>query len=167
MAKSKVPPKAGTDPSQPPKRLRRSRTRGWRMPADALYVGRPTRFGNPFPTFGDWTARAAAILGYPLDPLGVRQASLALFRGWLLGESVRPGPKGTALNEGAPSAQAVVVAVAASGHPPEPPKVPEAPPPLPVIRETLAGADLVCWCRLDEPCHADLLILLANSPPPT
>lgn len=31
-----------------PKRIQRSRARGWRMPEDAVYVGRPTRWGNPF-----------------------------------------------------------------------------------------------------------------------
>ena len=31
-----------------PKRIQRQRTRGWRMPEGAIYVGRPTRWGNPF-----------------------------------------------------------------------------------------------------------------------
>jgi hypothetical protein len=26
----------------------------------------------------------------------------------------------------------------------------------------LAGCDLACWCPLDQPCHADLLLELAN-----
>lgn len=26
----------------------------------------------------------------------------------------------------------------------------------------LRGKDLACWCRLDEPCHADTLLRLAN-----
>jgi hypothetical protein len=29
------------------------------------------------------------------------------------------------------------------------------------IRE-LAGRDLACWCPLDQPCHADVLLELAN-----
>jgi hypothetical protein len=35
-----------------PKRIQRKRIKGWRMPENAVYVGRPTRWGNPFP----WTA---------------------------------------------------------------------------------------------------------------
>ncbi|MEU4235561.1 DUF4326 domain-containing protein [Nonomuraea sp. NPDC026600] len=32
-------------------------------------------------------------------------------------------------------------------------------------RRELAGRDLACWCRLDEPCHADVwLDILANPP---
>jgi len=29
-------------------------------------------------------------------------------------------------------------------------------------RETLAGRDLACWCPLDQPCHADVLLEVAN-----
>jgi hypothetical protein len=31
------------------------------------------------------------------------------------------------------------------------------------VRRELAGKDLACWCPLDEPCHADVLLLIANS----
>lgn len=28
----------------------------------------------------------------------------------------------------------------------------------------LRGRDLACWCPLDQPCHADVLLRLANAP---
>ncbi len=28
----------------------------------------------------------------------------------------------------------------------------------------LRGKNLACWCRLDQPCHADVLLELANRP---
>lgn len=31
-----------------PKRIQRKRSKGWRMPEGAVYVGRPTKWGNPF-----------------------------------------------------------------------------------------------------------------------
>lgn len=31
-----------------PQRIQRKRTRGWRMPEGAVYVGRGSKFGNPF-----------------------------------------------------------------------------------------------------------------------
>jgi hypothetical protein len=31
-------------------------------------------------------------------------------------------------------------------------------------RKELAGRDLACWCPLDEPCHADVLLDVANAP---
>jgi hypothetical protein len=30
---------------------------------------------------------------------------------------------------------------------------------------SLSGKDLACWCALDQPCHADALLALANPPP--
>ena len=30
------------------------------------------------------------------------------------------------------------------------------------VRRDLAGHDLACWCPLDEPCHADVLLDVAN-----
>lgn len=38
---------------------------------------------------------------------------------------------------------------------------------LTTLRAELAGHDLACWCPLDQPCHADVLLELANSPSPT
>jgi hypothetical protein len=31
-----------------PKRIQRQRTKGWRMPANTVYVGRPSAWGNPY-----------------------------------------------------------------------------------------------------------------------
>ena len=31
-----------------PERIQRRRTKGWRMPKNCVYVGRPSKFGNPF-----------------------------------------------------------------------------------------------------------------------
>ncbi len=30
------------------------------------------------------------------------------------------------------------------------------------VRRELAGRDLACWCPLDGPCHADVLLEVAN-----
>lgn len=32
-------------------------------------------------------------------------------------------------------------------------------------REELAGKHLACWCPLDAPCHADILLAVANDWP--
>jgi len=31
-----------------------------------------------------------------------------------------------------------------------------------IIQKELRGKNLVCWCRPDRPCHADILITIAN-----
>jgi hypothetical protein len=36
------------------------------------------------------------------------------------------------------------------------------PPAVAELRRGLGGRNLGCWCPLDGPCHADLLIKLAN-----
>lgn len=30
------------------------------------------------------------------------------------------------------------------------------------VRRELRGKDLACWCKLSDPCHADILLELAN-----
>jgi hypothetical protein len=37
----------------------------------------------------------------------------------------------------------------------------------PMWLERLRGKDLACWCRLTSPCHADILLRLANEAPPS
>lgn len=37
-----------------------------------------------------------------------------------------------------------------------------APPEIPAIRGELAGRNLACWCAPGTPCHADILLRIAN-----
>lgn len=91
-----------------PQRVQRRRAQGWRMPANTVYVGRPSRWGNPYSVSGETTtARAVAL--YRED---LRRA--------LGHDEVRRG------------------------------------------LEALRGKNLACWCPLDQPCHADVLLELAN-----
>ena len=64
-------------------RIRRQRTRGWRMPPNASYVGRPTVFGNPFrvdvPYCGP-TIRTPRTVGETVDA----------FRLWLQEDTLPP-----------------------------------------------------------------------------
>jgi len=39
--------------------------------------------------------------------------------------------------------------------------IPQAAPPDP---SPLRGKNLACWCALDAPCHADVLLEIANGP---
>lgn len=38
-------------------------------------------------------------------------------------------------------------------------------PDLEQIRAALAGKNLACWCPLDQPCHGDVLLEVANRDP--
>ncbi len=39
------------------------------------------------------------------------------------------------------------------------------PPTIEAIRRYLGGKNLACWCSIDAPCHANLLLQLANPAP--
>jgi hypothetical protein len=121
-----------------PVRIQRKRTKGWRMPEGAVYVGRPSRWGNPF-VGEEWYDLDLSLRLYDdvargiWDPLPLRERdvsdAVALS---IYGDSRR----WTRRFRG--------------GHPRE------------AIRYELSGRDLVCWCPLDQPCHADVLLELAN-----
>lgn len=36
------------------------------------------------------------------------------------------------------------------------------PPSMEAVRAHLRGKNLACWCRKDQPCHADVLLEIAN-----
>jgi hypothetical protein len=77
------------------------------MPEGAVYVGRPTKWGNPF-TVPDCGTHADAVRCFE--------------------SLLRNGPL---WND--------------------------------EVRAELRGKDLVCWCSLDKPCHADVLLEIANA----
>ena len=93
-------------------RIQRKRTAGWKMPSNTIYVGRPSRWGNPFKVAEH--CRHTEVF--------FRQQAVDRFSEWV---------------EGQPLLQAD-------------------------IRRELAGKDLACWCRTDHPCHADVLLRIAN-----
>ena len=102
-----------------PVRIQRQRTRGWRMPEGVVYVGRPTRWGNPYRGNSPVSTRSALVaFRYQLtaaleDPYGSEPIDIE-FR--IMAERLTD----------------------------------------------LRGRHLACWCPLDQPCHADVLLELAN-----
>ncbi|MFE6354340.1 DUF4326 domain-containing protein [Streptomyces rochei] len=127
-----------------PRRIQRRRVKGWRAPNGAVYVGRGSRWGNPCTQI-----RTPALDGSAWE----REGRL----GKVSGQQhafVHPDKTVTwHLVQDATREQAVamfrdwLVLV---------PRLAEA------ARTELRGRDLMCWCPLDEPCHADVLLELAN-----
>ncbi len=130
-------------------RIQRQRTKGWRMPEGAVYVGRPTLFGNP------WTVADARDNGIPPDERAawcVRQYLAELEHGGLMSDwSAFVGD----------SRWEAVDAVFDAVSPPERDdfggiKIRSV---RPLFRHLLRDAQAVaCWCPLDQPCHGDVLI---------
>ncbi len=117
-----------------PDRIQRLRLSDWRKPEGAVYVGRPTKFGNPFPVH---------VYG--------RELAVQLYRN-VLTRSWSPA----ALDDVADMAYVNAYEHMANlrGRLPGDPAA--------IVRDELAGRDLMCWCRLDEACHADVLLDIAN-----
>lgn len=113
-----------------PQRIQRQRAKGWRMPEGAVYVGRPTKWGNPFQVGTprprpEWNPDIPAILWTP-------ETATAAYRRWLTTTASQP----------LYGVDRAVILIA----------LPE-----------LCGRDLCCWCPLDSPCHADVLLEIANA----
>src|SRR3990167_2483641 len=123
---------AGDDMSQKPQRIQRKRSKGWRMPEGCVYVGRPSKWGNPFVVHGD---RMQNGQRYPMTP----SVAVGCFRSVLTKEGawspipVHLWPRG---------------------------KIPAVWTTVEEVKRELRGKDLACWCPLDQPCHADVLLEL-------
>ena|SRR3990172_7279192 len=96
-----------------PKRIQRRRVKGWRMPPNTLYVGRPTKWGNPY---------RIDELSHddPPQPLMAKEC-VELFEIYTVPELIEDG-----------------------------------------LLEELRDKNLSCWCKIGEPCHADVLLRMAN-----
>ena len=105
-----------------PKRIQRRRAKGWRMPTNAVYVGRPTKWGNPF------------VVGVD----GTRAECLHLYRALAMGFLCISKER-----EHVERQQRAHRAMEAA-------------------KRELRGKDLACFCPLSSPCHADVLLELAN-----
>ena len=126
-----------------PVRLQRRRTKGYRLPPNAVYVGRPSLWGNPYSlddvrVIYPWIApadRAAFAVGLyrqELDHFG-----LLTDYDYVVGEARWYETQADVARSGARSMAEYAP-------------------------HALRGHDLACWCPLDQPCHADVLLELAN-----
>lgn len=136
------------------KRIQRQRKKGWRMPEGAVYVGRPSRWGNPFSADSERVREFARRLDFwPTEQTG-RYYAARLFGLWMEGprrvESLRRWGPTLEFVEGWIGGTAYMEGVGVIDVPMRPDITP------------LRGRDLACWCPLDQPCHADVLLELAN-----
>lgn len=145
-----------------PTRIQRRRTKGWRMPQGAVYVGRGTRWGNPWRLkTPNALARVPALDGSAWEVEG-RISAHGMSHPYF-----HPGGRVTHHRiRYMTRAECVEVYRAALTEPTFERHVFQGvgEPWLSVedVRRELAGRDLACWCRPDQPCHADVLIELAN-----
>lgn len=115
-----------------PERVQRTRRKGQHgMPEGAVYVGRGSKWGNPFRVIKDG-------IGYHVI------------------HTDEDGHEMYVVGTDDDQASAVSVAVAEyETHLTEHPEL------VLAARAELAGKDLACWCRPGAPCHGDLLVRVA------
>lgn len=143
-----------------PQRIQRRRSKGWRMPEGAIYVGRPSRWGNPFAVGGpSGLARVPAVdhSGHEWEYEGrISAAGMRHDYHHADGRIIRCTIREMTVAETVECYRAYVTG---GGWPID--WKPFGAPTLDEIR-TLSGRDLCCWCPPDQPCHADVLLELAN-----
>lgn len=125
-----------SNPTEAPRRVQQSRAKGWRKPENTVGVTRPSRWGNPFP-----------VSEYGLE------LSLALFR-----NTLRGAWKPSLLDQNEPDAYWDITykrhnewrARMGNAYGTD------------LAKAELRGKNLMCFCPLDQPCHADVLLDIAN-----
>ncbi len=123
-----------------PERIQLKRTKGWRMPPNTRKVDRSTVFGNPVVC----TPHGCELK--PCECCEPFRCCVKVFREYLeSGLENRPSRTGsfTIMMEGK------------IGYPNRNKLVKRLP--------DLRGKNVACWCELDRPCHADVLLELANA----
>ena len=108
-----------------------------------------------------------------IDPGTPKRVQRKRTKGWRMPANTvgvtRPGPYGNPFRVGrdGTAAECVVkfrraweAALRCAATPPREPPMPFG---KPVYLGPLKGKNLACWCALDQPCHADVLLELANA----
>lgn len=137
-----------------PHRVQLSRAKGWRMPENTVKVDRSTKWGNPFNFKRSEHCWTALALGFKGDGKGRQAASVHAFRYWL------QGGRGVHFSRCGLYAEVAGDTVPISESPDA---IAPPPPSIATVQAELRGKNLACWCALDAPCHADVLLELANS----
>jgi len=112
-----------------PHRIQRKRTKGWKMPRNTVYVGRGSKWGNPFvvsqPVGSEWfdVFTQTDIFQYFTREYEVKthEEAVGLFKKYFTASMSDE------------------------------------------VKE-LRGKNLACWCKPGQPCHADVLMEMANKP---
>lgn len=117
-----------------PRRIQLRRIKGWRLPPNTVVVSRPTKWGNP------WTVEGTRRW---LESVGVKETYSRKERAENCVEQYRN--------------------LVIHGFPVGPNYNPTR---LWILKNIhhLRGKNLACWCKLDMPCHADVLLEVANGP---
>lgn len=135
-----------------PDRIRLARAKGWRMPEGVVNVSRASIWGNPWRvgTPGSVLLPLQVRVGWGMDvqtagPLTPTEA-VGAYRAWLDGQAAQLPARLNARGRHVYRDRLELRRAAILSRLPE-----------------LRGHTLACWCALDAPCHADVLLEMANA----
>lgn len=125
-----------------PVRLQLSRRKGFNLRAlsretnglDAVVVSRPGPLGNPWHV-STVAVYAQAMFGAPVERSEAPSYAVSYFESWITGR------------------MSTKVSIASETRRRE----------MLALIPTLRGKNLACWCKLGAPCHADVLLEIANA----
>ena len=141
-----------------PQRIQLRRTKGWRKPEGAIVVSRPTKLGNPFRAYkcgccGRWDVVDDNGVSYLVNHEYCRRPEVRADRTTWTTKDDATHTAVRLYNYWVGGRMSYDPEFAAAVH-------------------SLAGHDLACWCPLEDaagrrvPCHADVLLVLANGGDP-
>lgn len=140
-----------------PVRVQRKRTKGWRMPENTVYVGRGSKWGNPY-QIGKAQLRFPRVDGTEswefegrLHKTSGEKNAFHHGDDRITWHEVRYATRTecVALYREQVTGQTNMLDYRHKSRADE-------------IRAELAGKNLACWCPPYEPCHGDVLLELAN-----
>ena len=120
-----------------PHRVQRRRSRGWELPPDTVIVTRPSEWGNPF--------RISKATEISPEKGKISWTVESDSSAWFF------AAKEAAQFAAVQLFRARVAEARGNDRYRE------------RARLVLKGKNLACWCRADQPCHADVLLELVNS----
>jgi hypothetical protein len=130
-----------------PRRIQRKRSKGFKMPKNTVYVGRPSKWGNPFEVGSMQYSEFSGVL--ELEDI---KKYFKVKTGIVMGvETVIRVENQLSIPLKIEDCLFLYEKYLARGIYP-----------LSDYISKLKGKNLACWCKLDEPCHADILLKLAN-----
>jgi hypothetical protein len=131
-----------------PERIQLSRQKGWRKPENTVVVARPSKWGNPFRViFGSVVGLpwSDARKGFGARVIGIDSLGLEVLYSSHSSQH--------AAVEHAVGLFRSYCGVTRRDDPER----------FEAWISPLRGKNLACWCRSDQPCHADVLAELANA----
>lgn len=119
-----------------PERIQRKRVKGWKMPNNTVSVTRPGKWGNPFKIGGRYKWGG-------LVKTGIDGAMLFM-------EAFVEDPRFTTITTAEQAIDWYRKYIERRGLHEE-------------VKKELRGKNLACFCKIGEPCHADVLLEIANT----